>query len=402
MGVAGADVVVVGAGVGGLTAALLLAGIGAQVTVLERFDEPCDIGAGILLHPNGLAVLTALGLAEALDGAGRASQATTIRDERGSIVAQLPPHGGGQPWDRIVALRSSRLQQILFAAADQPLIGIRLGAQVTAAHPDGSVELRWRDRISTISADLVVGADGVASTVRAGGTFGATTRETGARYIGGLVEGADPRRDGEYWTRLGLFGGVAVDDATTYVYAAATAPRIAAAVTARDLDGFRAAWSAELPVAAQLLSRLPDVERLLVKNVLRVNCGRMVDGRLLLLGDAAHAMAPMLGQSSNSAIVDAAVLAIELAARASVADALLRYSARRLPAVRRVQDLADRLVIMSAVRARWLGPIRNGIVRRVVARPGPAVAVRELVMQEDPAALYTAVAGSLMSIPGSA
>lgn len=402
MGVAGADVVVVGAGVGGLTAALLLAGIGAQVTVLERFDEPCDIGAGILLHPNGLAVLTALGLAEALDGAGRASQATTIRDERGSIVAQLPPHGGGHPWDRIVALRSSRLQQILFAAADQPLIGIRLGAQVTAAHPDGSVELRWRDRISTISADLVVGADGVASTVRAGGTFGATTRETGARYIGGLVEGADPRRDGEYWTRLGLFGGVAVDDATTYVYAAATAPRIAAAVTARDLDGFRAAWSAELPVAAQLLSRLPDVERLLVKNVLRVNCGRMVDGRLLLLGDAAHAMAPMLGQSSNSAIVDAAVLAIELAARASVADAVLRYSARRLPAVRRVQDLADRLVIMSAVRARWLGAIRNGIVRRVVARPGPAVAVRELVMQEDPAALYTAVASSLTSIPGSA
>lgn len=402
MGVAGADVVVVGAGVGGLTAALLLAGIGAQVTVLERFDEPCDIGAGILLHPNGLAVLTALGLAEALDGAGRASQATTIRDERGSIVAQLPPHGGGHPWDRIVALRSSRLQQILFAAADQPLIGIRLGAQVTAAHPDGSVELRWRDRISTISADLVVGADGVASTVRAGGTFGATTRETGARYIGGLVEGADPRRDGEYWTRLGLFGGVAVDDATTYVYAAATAPRIAAAVTARDLDGFRAAWSAELPVAAQLLSHLPDVERLLVKNVLRVNCGRMVDGRLLLLGDAAHAMAPMLGQSSNSAIVDAAVLAIELAERASVADALLRYSARRLPAVRRVQDLADRLVIMSAVRARWLGAIRNGIVRRVVARPGPAVAVRELVMQEDPAALYTAVAGSLTSIPGSA
>jgi len=332
MSVAGADVVVVGAGVGGLTAALLLAGIGAQVTVLERFDEPCDIGAGILLHPNGLAVLTALGLAEALDGAGRASQATTIRDGRGSIVAQLPPHGGGHPWDRIVALRSSRLQQILLAAADQPLIGIRLGAQVTAAHPDGSVELRWRDRISTISADLVVGADGVASTVRAGGTFGATTRETGARYIGGLVEGADPRRDGEYWTRL----------------------------------------------------------------------GRMVDGRLLLLGDAAHAMAPMLGQGSNSAIVDAAVLAIELAARASVADALLRYSARRLPAVRRVQDLADRLVIMSAVRARWPGAIRNGIVRRVVARPGPAVAVRELVMQEDPAALYAAVAGSLTSIPGSA
>jgi 2-polyprenyl-6-methoxyphenol hydroxylase-like FAD-dependent oxidoreductase len=401
MRVEGADFVVVGAGIGGLAAALLLAGMGAQVTVLERFDAPGDVDSGLLLHPNGLAVLVALGLGDALDGAGVTFQTAAIHDERGGTIAELRPHDGRHRWDRLVGLRSSHLHRILSAAIDQPLIGVRLGAQVTAAHPDGSIELRWRGRTSTIAADLVVGADGVGSTVRAGGAFGTTTRETGARFIHGLVEGADLGLDGEHWTRLGLIGGAAVDDATTYVYAAGTAPQIAAALATQDADGLWAAWSAELPVAARALSRLLDVDGLRVHEVLRVDCRRMVDGRLVLVGDAAHAMAPTLWQGANSAIVDAAVLAIELASSVSVPDAVAGYSARRLPAVRRVQDLADRLVVMAAVRPRWLRAVRNGTVRSIVTRSGPTAALRRLVMQEDPAALHAAVTGCQTSNPRS-
>lgn len=394
MGVSGADVVVVGAGIGGLTAALLLADIGAQVTLLERVDEPGDVGAGILLQPNGLAVLDALGLGEVLERCGRVPGAAALRDERGTVIADLTPPDNGHRWDRLLAMRRSDLHHILLTAvAARSAIGTRFGAHVSSARSDGTVELRWRDRVSSITADLVVGADGVGSAVRGSGAFGARTRETGARYVRGLVEGAGLGIEGEYWTRLGLFGGVALDDSTTYFYAAATALPVAGALMARDFDGVRAAWSAVLPAAEPVLRRVTAFDSLLVTDVVRVDCKRWVDGRMVLLGDAAHAMAPTLGQGANSAIVDAAVLAAELAEQASVSGGLARYSARRRPAVRKVQDRADRLAALSGVRAPLLRAGRDAILRAAAERPGAAARLARAVQQEPPDALHAAVTG---------
>lgn len=392
MSVRGADVVVVGGGVGGLTAALLLADVGAHVTVLERVDDPADVGAGILLQPNGLAVLVALGLGDTVAHAGTVPRHSALRDQRGVVVADLAPPDTGHRWDRLLAVRRSRLHRILLAAvAERSTIATRFGAQVSAARGDGTVELRWRDRVSTITADLVVGADGVSSAVRGSGSFDARTRGTGARYVRGLVEGTDLGLEGEYWTGLGLFGGVAVDADTTYFYAAATARTVAGAIAARDLDGLRRAWSAVLPVAGPVLCRVTDVDSLLVTDVVRVDCGRWVDGRVVLVGDAAHAMAPTVGQGANSAIVDAAVLATELAACTSVPDGLARYAARRQRPVRRVQDHADRLTAVSGLRPRWLRAARDSTLRAIARRPGAAARLAGALQQERPDALYADV-----------
>jgi hypothetical protein len=106
----------------------------------------------------------------------------------------------------------------------------------------------------------------------------------------------------------------------------------------RDLSAFRALWTRVLPPAGPALDRVACWEELLVIEVSRVDCERWVDGRLVLVGDAAHAMAPNLGQGANSALVDAAVLAVELAADQPVDQALSRYAQRRRQPVRRVQD----------------------------------------------------------------
>jgi hypothetical protein len=116
-----------------------------------------------------------------------------------------------------------------------------------------------------------------------------------------------------------------------------------AALAARDLVAFRELWSAALPSAAPVLAGVGGFDELLRNDVVRVDCRRWSDGRLVLLGDAAHAMAPNLGQGANSAMVDAAVLAAELAGGQPLGQALDRYQARREAAVRRVQDRADRL-----------------------------------------------------------
>jgi 2-polyprenyl-6-methoxyphenol hydroxylase-like FAD-dependent oxidoreductase len=395
MSVDGRPVVVAGAGIGGITAALLLADAGAEVTLLERVAEPAAVGAGILLQPNGLAVLGGLGLTAALEEAGHRAGVGAVRGADGRPIADLAVPDFGDGLDHVLALRRSRLHEILLAAVrERPAITTRFGAEVTAARPDGTVELAAHGGgDGAIAADLVVGADGVGSTVRADGGFGATVRATGARYVRVLVAGDDPTIQGEWWTTLGLIGGSPTGDGGTYVYASAAAPAVARALDARDLSAFRDAWARALPPAAPVLARVERFDQLLVNDVARVDCERWADGRLVLLGDAAHAMAPNLGQGANSAMVDAAVLVAELAADQPVDEAMRRYEARRRPAVRAVQDTADRLGRLADLRRPVLCRARDMLLR-LAGRAGGSMERRARgYQQEDPAWLLATTRG---------
>jgi 2-polyprenyl-6-methoxyphenol hydroxylase-like FAD-dependent oxidoreductase len=387
----GADVVVVGGAVGGTSTALLLAELGASVTLLERVTEPAAVGAGILLQPNGLAVLGGLTLAEELNADGHRMSGGVVRSASGRPISTVAVRDYGPGFGHVLALRRSRLMDVLVGAVmAHPDIDVRFGAEVTSARPDGRVELRSAAGTSSIEADLVVGADGVGSTVRAGGDFGSQVRSTGAVYLRGLVDAAAAGLEGEYWTPLGLFGGAPMGDGSTYFYAAADAAPVAAAVAERDLATFCTLWTDALPLAAPVLGHLTSFDQLLVNEVIRVDCDRWSDGRLVLLGDAAHAMAPTLGQGANSALVDAAVLAIELAAESTdtMPRGLARYEARRKPPVRRVQNQADRLARLSGVGGKTTQWVRDAALRLAGRLPTTAARLSRMAQQENPAELY--------------
>jgi 2-polyprenyl-6-methoxyphenol hydroxylase-like FAD-dependent oxidoreductase len=388
----GRDVAVVGAGIGGLAAALLLARAGASVTLLERRADATEVGAGILLQPNGLAVLAGLGLDDRLRQAGRPVRRMVVHASGRTPVMDIPCD--------FLALRRADLHRVLLGAvAGEPAISCRFGAEVTGADSTGSVDLVWHGRPGTLTADLVVGADGVHSTIRAAGEFAATRPAPGRRYLRGLVplvDGVDLA--GEHWTAAGLFGGAPVDPHTQYFYCSAGARPVADALAAGDLGGLRRSWSAALPLAGRVLDAVPRLDDLLVTEVAVVRCERWHDGRTVLLGDAAHAMAPNAGQGANSALVDAAVLTAELAGQPRLYPALERYTRRRLPAVRRVQDRAQTLARVAEIDSAALRRGRDLLVRALTRLPGGGRRTMRDLQQEDPVALRRTVA-ALAHVP---
>jgi len=371
---------VVGGATGGAAVAMLLARAGARVTLLERVTAPRAIGAGIGLADNGLAVLESLGLGPALEARARPAGAPRIVD--GARRPVFVPPG---PPPRIWMVRRSDLQGLLLdALAAEPRIDARFGVEVESATPDGRVRARRGGESLAFEADLVVGADGVHSRVRDGGSFGARVHRPGIPYLRALVDTGEALGE-EAWTAAGLFGSFAVDGGA-YLYASAGSTRTRAALAARDLAALRAAWVAAYPAAAPLLAAIARFEDLVIHSVRRVDCARWRDGALVLLGDAAHAMAPNLGQGANSALVDAAVLLDELRRAADLPAALAAYEARRRPAVRWVADAAARLGAL----AEWTHPVarrlRDRLLMPAVARFAPATDVAR-VLQEERATL---------------
>jgi 2-polyprenyl-6-methoxyphenol hydroxylase-like FAD-dependent oxidoreductase len=374
--------VVAGAGIGGAAAALLLANAGWSVTLFERVAEPRAVGAGILLQPNGLAVLYGLGLRDALRSRAVASRHVNVADGDGRtlLASAVPDFGGG--YDHVLVVRRSHLHGVLVdAVAADDRITCRFGEEVTRAKSDGTVAWHGDRAMGMMGVDLVVGADGLHSRVRESGRFDPRLTP-GLTYVRGLGAPATLDAMTEYWTALGIFGAGPVDGAL-YFYASTAAPPLADAFARRDLDALRAAWASACPAAAAAFAGVQSFDDLLVNQVTRVDCARWVDGRVVLLGDAAHAMAPNVGQGANSALVDAAVLADALATTDDMATALDAYQTRRRPKVRRVQDAAGMLGWLGELRHPVLRTIRDNVVRLVLGRFGADDSVRA-GQQEEP------------------
>jgi 2-polyprenyl-6-methoxyphenol hydroxylase-like FAD-dependent oxidoreductase len=343
------NAVVVGAGIGGLTASLVLSRVAARVTLVERAERPSEVGAALALQPNGMAVLDRLGLRPAVEAVSARIDRMDIRSVTGRrlLTAKMPDLGGGL--DHAIAIRRTDLHRLLLeAVAGVASVDTRFGWAAVSADPSGAVRIYSTAENGpgfgsmSLQADVIVGADGVNSAVRSTGGFESRV-SSGSSYVRTIVPGrANPWFE-EYWTPLGSFGQAPLDGDLVYFWAAAHVAGAAEAVSRRDLGAFRQVWRRVLPAAADLLERVSSFDDLLVNTVRQVDCRRWFSGRLVLLGDAAHAMAPNLGQGANTALVDGVVLADELAGAPSVMDALAGYDKRRRPRARRVQKAAAML-----------------------------------------------------------
>jgi 2-polyprenyl-6-methoxyphenol hydroxylase-like FAD-dependent oxidoreductase len=294
---------VVGAGTGGLAAAALLARAGASVEVLERAPEPGPVGAGLLLQPTGMRVLARLGVLERVRaGAARIDRivGTNAHGRRFMDMAYAGEHGLG--------VHRGALFSALRDAALEAGVRIRPGTEVVGYRPEGVLV----DAAGATHGpyDLVVGADGARSTMRR--FLGVRARVLEHRWgaLWGVFD--DPRglfsnELDQYFDGASRMAGFLPTGAgAVSLFWSVRLDRVAA-VRAAGADAFRRELTTLAPVATEL--SIPSMDALLPASYRQVSLPRWSSGRLVLLGDAAHALSPQLGQGANLALLDAAALA---------------------------------------------------------------------------------------------
>jgi 2-polyprenyl-6-methoxyphenol hydroxylase-like FAD-dependent oxidoreductase len=325
------SILVIGGGIGGLTAAIALRQRGFSVTLVEKEPVWSAYGVGIIQQGNVLRAVAALGILDRYIDAGVGFDAVEVYAPDGRRLARVPSPRllEGRPAN--LGIARPALQQVLVDTAKSAGTSIRLGVTVSELHEDqGAVRVRLSDG-SDASFDLVIGADGLHSSTRERVLPAAErpqfTGQAVWRYNLPRPEGLDALHVYNGATGVGL---VPMSASQMYMYVTTAEPgnprhpREGLAAQMRDRVAHHA------PAIRTLAEQITDDDGVVYRPLESgLVTGPWHSGRVVLLGDAVHATTPHLGQGAGLAIEDSLVLAEELARAKDPDAALHQYRARR-------------------------------------------------------------------------
>jgi 2-polyprenyl-6-methoxyphenol hydroxylase-like FAD-dependent oxidoreductase len=347
----GMRAIVVGAGIGGLAAAIALERAGVEPIVIERAPELREAGFGLVVSANAVAALRSLGLRDGVAARGTRVRRAEVRNPGGDLLTRIDYEALG--WETYGILRAE-LQLAMLEAV--PVERLRLATMCIGASEDGRVLL---DDGDAAVADIVIGADGIRSTVRRSLFGEEPLRYGGHRAWRAGTHFEDERvrdRFVEVWGVGGGFGFGPAGPGRVYWYCFEAVPERAPAPD-RPRDEFLRRYGAWFdPIPALIESTDPDAiePTFTYDRRPRRSWGR---GRVTLLGDAAHPMKPNIGQGAAQALEDAVVLASCVAGRGLAEEALRAYERRR---VRRANA-----VVRASRRAGRVAEVRSPLGARV-------------------------------------
>ncbi len=354
-------IAIVGAGLGGLAAAIALRRQGFEVQVYEQAPELAEFGAGINISPNSVKFFHAVGLAEKLHAISSEPIGLTWRDWNSGEIYNCLPFGDFEKryGAKYYVVHRSDLHRLLSEAV--PQASIQLGKRCTLVESrNDSVGLSFKDGTSA-EADLVVGCDGIRSAVRACVFGGEGPHYAGTMCWRALAPSSALPKD--YHDRyVNQWSG---DDGFVVSYHVRQG-RFINFVCVRQQPGWtEQSWSvpssvdemlAAFPHAGEKLRRMMGEATSCSKwgQFTGEHAPQWTKDRVTLLGDSAHAMLATFGQGANMAFEDAYVLAQWLRECADdLRTALARYEAVRKPRATRVQQLSRTEVLFKKQHSNW-------------------------------------------------
>jgi 2-polyprenyl-6-methoxyphenol hydroxylase-like FAD-dependent oxidoreductase len=356
------DIGIVGCGVAGQAASILLADAGHAVTVFERFAEPRPIGAGLLLQPTGLAVLRELGLADEAMAQGARVVGLEGRTQRGRSVlglryADLHPKAFG------LGIRRSALFDLLHARLSRSPAKLVTGAEIVDV-AQGSVVDKQGVRHGPF--DLVVIADGAHSALRARlmpaaraplypwGCVWTTVPDLAGLGAAGLL------RQRVHGTTV-MMGLLPVGQGQMTMFWSLPVESLAPGKSI-DLRTWRRTASALWPEAAAIVDYAAAADDFTRATYRHVALPRWNDGPVLFIGDAAHGTSPQLGQGANLGLLDAHALFCALSESDDLAAALAVFARRRSSTVRFYRQASHLLTPFFQSRLAPLGWLRDAFM----------------------------------------
>ena len=376
--------IVVGGGIGGLTTGIALKQAGVDTVVFERTDEYKEAGTGLHIAINAMRALRELGLAEqVIERCGTPVERMEFRDSQGKLLMEWPVSElAGRLGVPAVGVTRTTLQALLLEKTGD---AVQLGVEVTGFDQDADgVTVRLADGREE-RGDFLVGADGIWSQTRI-----SLIGDGEPHYAGYLTSRAVIDFD-RTLAPLGLFRQFWGRGQVFIAYRVADGRLFWVAATRRDSEGNgggldrralqeRYRTFAE-PVPA-IIEATPEEAIVEVEAKDRSPVKRWGEGRVTLLGDAAHPMSPTQGQGACQAIEDAVVLRTSLSRTGDVVQALRAYEERRIP---RTAKFVRQARIIGRLGC-WQAPLACGVRNQFLHLGGKAAysrAAKEMAYEFD-------------------
>ncbi len=352
-------IAIIGAGIGGLTTALALQKAGVKVVVFEGAPEIKPVGAGIAMASNAMQVFDRLGVRNAIENAGHRITKMVITDHRLRTLSSTSLEKFERKYGLYnVAIHRADLQRIL--AESLGFEHIHLSKRLRHIEERNGYDLTFEDGTHW-QCNSLIGADGIRSTVRNQLFQSGKIRDTGQRCWRGVSvysgNAAFTHHAYEAWGKGKRFGFVKVDDRRVYWYAVVNQELQDGVKTLSELFGdFH-------PEILEMIEMTPTEDVIFNDLIDLKPFHRWHHGRACIIGDAAHASTPNLGQGACQAVEDAFVLGQLFAKNLTVEEVFNRYEKLRKNKAHLVVNSSWKIGVIAHYKNEIACSVRNNLLK---------------------------------------